>query len=115
MSVRNLNIKIQLPVTEARVLILTQAATIPRVMHVRHLNETGDTGPATVKWQESDDNVTFNDIAGTATVLNPGAGQAFLITSTRPFVALSAFGDVAIEVAVQRTDNDNPSQPSFSI
>ncbi|KKN55300.1 hypothetical protein LCGC14_0583910 [marine sediment metagenome] len=115
MSVRNLNIKIQLPVTEARVLRLTQSASIPRTMSVRHLNETGDTGPATVKWQESQDGVTFTDIAGTATVLNPGAGQSYLITSTSPFVALSGFGDVAIEVAVQRTDNDSPSEPQFAI
>ncbi len=115
MSVLNLNIKIQLPVTEARVLILTRSATIPRVAQVRHLNEAGDTGPATIKWQESDDGVTFTDIAGTAAVLTAGAGQSYVLNSTRSFVALAAFGDVAIEVGVQRADNDNPSQPQVSI
>lgn len=106
MSVETFQRAILLPVTEARVLILNKQADTPRAVHLRHLGKTGQTTPATVKWQESQDNVNYDDIAGTAVVVNAGKGTAWLLTSTKPFIALAAFGNVDVEVQIGRSDPD---------
>jgi hypothetical protein len=107
MSKSNYNREITLPVSEDRVLILNRQADSPRSVHLRHLGKSGQTGPATVKWQESQDNVNWNDIAGTSQIVDAGQGTAWLITSTKPYVALAGYGNVDVEVDVNRTDPDS--------
>jgi len=97
---------ITLPVTETRVLIMTKQPDSPRSVHVRHLGKSGETGPATLKFQESQDNSTWDDISGTAQIVTTGTGTSWLITSTKPYVALSGYGNVDIEVKVIRSDPD---------
>jgi hypothetical protein len=95
-----------LPIVEARVLILNKQPDSPRSVHFRHLGKTGETNPATAKWQESQDGTNWDDIAGTAQVIDQGAGTSWLLTSTKPYVALAAFGNVEVEVEVNRSDPD---------
>lgn len=106
MSVTGFQRTITLPITESRVLILNKQADAPRLIHLRHLGKPGETTPATAKWQESQDNVNFDDVAGTAVVVDAGKGTSWLLTTTKPFVALAAFGNVDVEIHISRSDPD---------
>jgi hypothetical protein len=98
---------IGVPVTESRIIVLRKQADSPRTVHLRHLGRPGQTGPVTAKWQESLDGTTWNDIAGSAKIIDASAGTAWLIVSTKPFLALAAYGNVDIEVTVSRSDPDS--------
>lgn len=115
MSMTNFNTTFLTPVTEDRVLILNKQIDAPRAVHLRHLNKTGQTGPVTVKWQESQDGVNWDDIAGTSQVVNAGAGTSWLLNSNKPFVALAAFGNVDVEVQISRSDPDTSLPMTVSL
>lgn len=106
MSMTSFQRTIALPVTESRVLIFNKQADNPRTVHLRHLGKVGQTSPATVKWQESQDAVNWDDISGTAQVVDAGKGTAWLLSSTKPYIALAAFGNVDVEVKLNRSDPD---------
>ena len=108
MSTANYKREITLPVAEGRVLVLNKQAAAPRTAQFRHLGKTGQTSPATVKWQESDDGVNYTDIAGTAQVIDAGQATAWLLSSTKSFVALVGYGNIDIEIDVGRSDPDSP-------
>jgi hypothetical protein len=106
---------ITLPVTEARVLILNKQPDGPRSALLRHLGKPSETNPATVKWQESQDGTNWDDIAGTAQVVSAGAPASWLLTSTKPFVALAAFGNIDVEVQLDRSDPDQALPETVSL
>lgn len=98
---------ISLPITESRVLVLNRQASSPRAVLLRHLGKAGQTNPATVKWQESQDGVNWQDISGTAQVVDAGNGTTWVLQSTAPYVALAAYGNIDVEVEVNRSDPDS--------
>jgi hypothetical protein len=106
MSTTSYRRTVTLPITEERVLVLNKQPDAPRAVLFRHLGKTGETNPATAKWQESQDGTNWDDIAGTAQVVSAGAATSWLLTSSKPYVALAAFGNVDIEVEVNRSDPD---------
>lgn len=108
MSTSDYTRSLTLPITEDRVLILNRQADTPRTIRLRHQGKPGQTNPATVKWQESNDNANWNDIAGTAQVVDTGQGTSWIITSTKSYVALAGYGNVDVEVSVSRSDPDAP-------
>lgn len=108
MSFQRYSRTLVLPVVEDRVLILNKQADAPRSLQFRHLGKDGQTNPATIKMQESQDGVNWDDIAGTAQVVDAGNGTSLLITSNKPYVALAGYGNVDVEVEVNRSDPDSP-------
>lgn len=82
---------------------------------MRHLARTGDTNPATAKFQESADGSTWADISGTTQVINAGYGAVWELSSTSPYVALAAYGNVDIEILVSRSDPDGTLPERVSI
>jgi hypothetical protein len=115
MGVSTFDREMLLPITETRVLILIKQADSPRSIHIRHLAKAGQTNPATVKLQESNDNSSYTDIAGTAQTLDAGYGTSMVISSTKPYIALSGYGNVDVEVMVVRTDTDTTLPQTVSI
>ena len=115
MSFTSYRRSITLPVTEERVLIMNKQADSPRAFVIRHEGKSGQTGPATIKFQESMDATNYYDISGTAQNIDAGAGTSLLITSTNPYVALSGYGNVDIEVEIIRSDPDSVLPQSVSI
>ncbi len=106
MSMTKFNRTLTLPITEDRVLILAKQADTPRQIQLRHLGKSGQTTPATLKWQESQDGSNWYDIAGTSITVAAGAGTGWMLTSTKPYVALAGYGNVDVEVSVDRSDPD---------
>lgn len=106
MSFQKFTRNLTLPVTEERVLIMNKQSDAPRAVQVRHLGKSGETTPATLKFQESQDGTNWYDISGTTVVVDSGSGTSWLVTSNKPYVALAGYGNVDIEVAVDRSDPD---------
>ena len=107
MSFQRYSRTLTLPIIEGRVLVLNKQSDAPRSLQVRHLGKAGQTNPATIKMQESQDAVNWNDIGGTGQVIDAGNGTSLLITSNKPYVALAGYGNVDIEVEVNRSDPDS--------
>ncbi len=115
MSMQSYKRVVTLPVTIDRVLILIKQADSPRTFHIRHLGKPGETGPATIKFQESQDGTAYYDIAGTSQNISMGAGTSMLITSTKPYVGLAGYGNVDIEISVNRSDPDSVLPQTISM
>lgn len=115
MSMTSYTRNLTLPVTETRVLILQKQIDTPRTIHLRHLGKSGETTPATCKWVESLDASTWYDVAGTTVAVDAGEGTSWRLTSTSPYVALSGYGNVDIEVSISRSDPDGSLPERVSI
>ena len=59
-----------------------------------------------IKYRESDDGSTWTDIVGTSVNLNPLTSDGQIVQSNKPFIALSAQGDVNMDVHVVRNYNN---------
>ena len=46
------------------------------------------------------------DIAGTSVAVDAGTGTTWLISSTKPYIAMAGYGNVDVEVSVDRSDPD---------
>ncbi len=62
-----------------------------------------------IKYQESSNGVTWSDIAGTDTTVNPGDGDKQSVISAQPRIRLFAGGDVDLNVSIDRQVNGSPS------
>ena len=115
MSFQGMTREFTLPITESRVLVLQKQADGARAVLMRHLGKSEQTSPATVKFQESQDGSQWYDIAGTIFVVDAGSPASWLITSTKPYVALAGYGNVDVEVAVIRSDPDSTLPQSVNM
>lgn len=106
MSFQSYTTTVTLAVTETRVMVLSKQADGAKTIMVRHLGLDSETNPATLKLQESQDNSSWTDVSGSAQVVSADGCASWLVTSTKPYVALTGYGNVSIEVSVTRSDPD---------
>jgi hypothetical protein len=69
-----------------------------------------NTGPNAValKYEESDDGVTWSDITGTPVAINPGDSDAQVVVSSRSRIACHAGGNSNLNVKLVRQANGSP-------
>lgn len=93
------------PAIADRVVEFSNSGNLPPYCVVENLSATSS---ASVKYQESDDGVTWTDIPGAVATVNPGESDGRQVTSARAKIALHVGGNLKVQFSVVRQVDGGP-------
>src|SRR5688572_8104701 len=89
---------VSVPLSEGTIFDFVGSDVVGKLVILENLDAANT---LTYKWQTSNDQTTWTDVAANATIA-PTAAAAFLLTQNAPFIRLRASGNLSAAVAVLR-------------